>query len=100
MSFKLDLFTEFRKARQTAGLEGSSPHATINQLFYNNIILFNCCAEMKIALSTGYLGVFPGVCSQSYPQNLWASRFLICNNSLNGYAKILSRICHQASEPA
>ena len=100
MPVKLDLFTEFRKARQTSHPEGPSPDAAINQLFYNNIILFNCCTEMKIPLSGGHLGVLPEVCPQSYPQNLWANRFVLCNNGLGDYAKVLSRTGQQASEPA
>jgi uncharacterized protein with HEPN domain len=43
---------------------------------------------MKIPLSGGHLGVLPNDCPQSYPQILWANRFLLRNNSLGEYAKL------------
>ena len=79
---------------------GILPSDQHNQLFLNNIILFKYCAEMKITLPDGHLGVLPGAYSQSYPQNLWVSHFLFYSNQLKAYAKIFSSICRQAFDPA
>jgi hypothetical protein len=69
-------------------------------LFMNDIILFNYCAETKITLSDGHLGVLRKAYSQSYPQNLWVRSFCFYSNKLRPYAKVLSSIGGQASEPA
>jgi len=66
----------------------------------NNIILFKYCTEMKMPLPDGHLGFLPDPYSQSYPQNLWVSKFLICSNGLKAFAKILSSIDPQASDVA
>jgi hypothetical protein len=69
-----------------------------NVLFLNNIMLFNYCAEVTIALPDGNLGNFPAAYSQSYPQNLWVSHFVFCSNGLRAYAKTFSSIGRQAYE--
>jgi hypothetical protein len=66
----------------------------------NNIILFKYCTEMKRPLPDGHLGFLACPYSQSYPQNLWVSHFLIRSNELKAYAKILSSIDPQAFDPA
>lgn len=94
----IDLFTEIRKdPKVPVPLE--APSAFLNNLlFLNNNILFKYCTEMKIALPDGDLGACPGAYSQSYPQNLWVSHFLLCSNSLSNYANTFSSICRQATD--
>jgi hypothetical protein len=69
-------------------------------MILNVFILFKYCTEMKMPLPDGHLGFMPRPYSQSYPQNLWVSNFLISGNGLKAYAEVLSRIDPQASEPA
>jgi len=67
-------------------------------MFFNDIILFKYCTEMKRPLPDGHLGGFPGAYSQSYPQNLWVSHFFFCSNKLKPYAKNFSSIGWQATD--
>jgi hypothetical protein len=55
---------------------------------------------MKMPLPDGHLGIVPSPYSQSYPQFLWVSNFLIRSNGLKAYAEVLSSIDPQASDPA
>jgi hypothetical protein len=100
LALAVDLFTEIRKPPQLLGCSGPSAHDECNSLFFHTIILFNYWAETAIALSDRNLGAWRGAYSQSYPQNLWVSSFRFCGKSLKAYAKTLSSIDGQASEPA
>jgi hypothetical protein len=55
---------------------------------------------MKMPLPDGHLGVAPRPYSQSYPQILWVSNFLIGGNGLKADINVLSSIDPQAPEPA
>ena len=96
----VDLCTEVRRIRSTTVTDERNSHLLCNTLFLNKFILFKYCAEMKITLSDGHLGIFIDAYSQSYPQNLWVSYFLFPSKTLSAYVNTLSSIDAQAIELA